>query len=178
MSKDTRLNHKAGSTPATEGNFRLVAHKRPPGGQQDDSSESGFTLFEMMAVIAIIGVLAAIAIPRYQNHVARSQIASAYMVLKGQQINVEDVMLRGETPTLQALGFNGDTVTEPHGEWQVGNSGELRYTFGTGASRIISKGSWLRLTPLQEGGEGWRCDVSAGLDSGLLPAGCVKGVSD
>lgn len=55
------------------------------------NTQKGFTLIELMIVIAIIGILAAIAIPAYQNYIARAQVTEAMTLASGLKGTVAEV---------------------------------------------------------------------------------------
>ena len=53
------------------------------------NAQKGFTLIELMIVVAIIGILAAIAIPAYQNYIARSQVSEAMTLTTGLKTSIQ-----------------------------------------------------------------------------------------
>ena len=61
--------------------------------------QQGFTLIELMIVVAIIGILAAIAIPAYSDYTAKSQAAEAYTLLDGLKTPIADAVMQDNSAT-------------------------------------------------------------------------------
>ncbi len=65
--------------------------------QNGDNQEAGFTLIELMIVVAIIGLLAAIAIPRYQNNAIKAQQAEASEIMSA--VYTDQIVYRADNGT-------------------------------------------------------------------------------
>ncbi|EMT6812655.1 pilin, partial [Neisseria gonorrhoeae] len=75
--------------------------------------QKGFTLIELMIVIAIVGILAAVALPAYQDYTARAQVSEAILLAEGQKSAVTEYYLNnGKWPADNGAAKAGtDAVT-------------------------------------------------------------------
>ncbi|EPI0468973.1 pilin [Neisseria gonorrhoeae] len=80
--------------------------------------QKGFTLIELMIVIAIVGILAAVALPAYQDYTARAQVSEAILLAEGQKSAVTEYYLNnGEWPKDNASAGVASTPTDIKGKY-------------------------------------------------------------
>jgi type IV pilus assembly protein PilA len=140
--------------------------------------QKGFTLIELMIVVAIIGILAAVALPAYQDYTIRSQVAEGPTLAAGLKTGIsEHFANRGEWPVDNAeLGISG-TIEGNYVGSVVSDDGVITITYDSDNDRSTNtalNGQVLTLRPARSGSD----DVSWICGRALVPTGLTAEGAD
>jgi len=142
-----------------------------------ERSSKGFTLIELMIVVAILAILMAIAIPAYQDYTIRSQVSEGMSLGQGARVAVWDRWANnGVFPADNndaGLPSPGSIRGEYVSEVRVTN-GQIQVTFGAAGANASIAGDTLILAPIgaaSDASMNWSCNTGT-IEPRYLPARC------
>jgi type IV pilus assembly protein PilA len=129
------------------------------------SVQKGFTLIELMIVVAIIGILAAIAIPAYQDYTIRAQVSEGSSLIGGLETAFDEYYANtGSAAAISqnsVLGVNSP-ISGTYVSGVTTNTNQITVTYGTNANTNIQNGTviWTAYTSAN-GDITWLCNAGA-----------------
>jgi type IV pilus assembly protein PilA len=154
------------------------------------SIQKGFTLIELMIVVAIIGILAAVALPAYQDYTIRAKMSEVILAASACRTSITEVYQSGGTPP-SANGWGCENTTGGASKYvntvATDQNGIITVAIGTGINSANVDGKHVTLAPLISGNSAnsttmmgmgvnaWRCGSSSDgttLLAKYLPGSC------
>jgi type IV pilus assembly protein PilA len=143
--------------------------------------QKGFTLIELMIVVAIIGILAAIAIPAYQDYTIRAQVSEGMNLAAAAKAAVAESFLnRGTAPANRTVAGMSATATDTSGKYVTGvqvANGTITIAYGNEANSQIN-GLTLEIVPYvtPDRSVAWRCGgANAPVNTALMNGAAYSG---
>lgn len=144
----------------------------------------GFTLIELMVVIAIIGILAAIALPAYQDYVARAQVSEAISMMAGMKSALAEQYANDATCAINATTSQFGLAVQHTIEGKYiervlagnastsGHSCQMEAFFrSSGVANVLQNKSVVLSMETLSGGQVWHC-YSPNLSPSYMPSSC------
>jgi type IV pilus assembly protein PilA len=141
-------------------------------------TQKGFTLIELMIVIAIVGILAAIALPAYQDYTIRAKMSEPIALLAEAKTSIAEFYVnRGELPvTLSEAGLTSNPAQPLVKSLAISGTGLVTITVTSDSTMGGAADGSFELSPITLAGGviEWKCKVGTGgtIEAKYLPSSC------
>jgi len=139
--------------------------------------QTGFTLIELMIVVAIIGVLASISLPLYQNYVQKSQTSASLAEISALRTSYDVAVAEGKASTFYTLeNFEITANSQRCSEKKITAPAANDETIAAISCKMIGSGTIqnavIRMDRTKEGA--WSCKIANTVKASVRPASCSE----